>query len=289
MRHYYTTILFTNNPYLRHYLIMISERSKPRFFSHYIEDLQAHGRYTFTLEEAIRALDISENAFRKAIQRLTQEKRLMRIVNEFYAIIPFEYKLSDGIPATHYLDELMKFKKRSYYVGILSAAELHGAAHQSPQELQVITSQPMPTIKVGRSRIRFFTKSAFSETPVQPIKTPSGYIQVSTPESTALDLLRYPTPAGGLNNIATVLTELSEKIDSKKLARAASFFENCYIQRLGFLLDLLDQKKLTQNLTPYLENTRWDYVRLRAASKSKSSIKNVKWKVIVNEKVESDL
>ena len=268
---------------------MISERSKPRFFSHFIEDLQAHGRYTFARDEAIQALDITENAFNKAVQRLTQEKRLMRIVNEFYAIIPFEYRLSDGMPATHYLDSLMKFRARPYYVGILSAAELHGAAHQAPQELQVITTEPMPTIKAGRSRIHFFTKAEFSKVPTQPIKTPSGYIQVSTPEVTAFDLLRYSTPAGGLNNIATVLTELSEKIDSKKLAKAASSFENCYIQRLGFLLDQLDQKKLTQNLIPYLENTRWDYVRLRAASKSKASIKNKKWKVIVNEKVESDL
>lgn len=268
---------------------MKPERSKPRSFSHFTEELQAHGRYTFTKQEAVTALHISDNAFRKAVQRLSQEKRLIRIVNEFYAVIPFEYQLSEGMPATHYIDALMKFRKQPYYVGILSAAALHGAAHQAPQELQVITSEPMATIKAGRARIRFFTKKNIADTSVQSMKTPSGYIQVSQPEATAFDLLRYPSAAAGLNNIATVLTELSEALDPKKLSKIATNIEPCYIQRLGYLLDHLGEKKLTQNLIPLLEKTRWDYVALRPGWKKSSSVRDQKWRVLVNEKVETDL
>ncbi|MBI5139579.1 type IV toxin-antitoxin system AbiEi family antitoxin [Candidatus Nomurabacteria bacterium] len=268
------------------------QRSRPRSFSHFTEELQARGRYTFTKEETIAALHISDNAFHKAAHRLVQEKRIMRIVNKFYAVIPFEYQLSKGMPPTHYIDSLMKFRQQPYYVAVLSAAALHGAAHQSPQELQVVTSRPLPTIRAGRARIHFLTKGKFAETLKQALKTPTGYIQVSTPEATALDLLRYPRVAGGLNNIATVLTELSEVINPKKLAQIAIHCETSYIQRLGYLLDWVGAKKLTPSLITCLKKKRWDYVPLHHASNkeiNKSSERNQKWRVVVNETVEADI
>lgn len=44
---------------------------------------------------------------------------------------------------------------------------------------------------------------------------------VSTPEATALDLIGYQYHAGGLDQVATVLSELAERIDPEKLAAAA--------------------------------------------------------------------
>ncbi len=268
---------------------MVTERVSPRSLARFTEDLQGRGRYTFTKQEAIAALHISDNAFHKAAHRLIREKRLMRVVNEFYAAIPAEYRPDGSIPATHYIDALMKFRQQPYYVGVLSAAALHGAAHQAPQELQVITSAPMPIIRAGRTRIRFLTKRNLADTQVVQMKTPAGYISVSTPEATAFDLLRYPRAAAGLNNIATVLTELSEVIDSKKLTKIAENTEPSYVQRLGFLMDQVGAEKLTRSLTGCLEKQRWDYVPLRPGWKGESPQRDSKWRVIVNENVEADI
>ena len=49
-------------------------------------------------------------------------------------------------------------------------------------------------------------------------KTMSGMMQIATPEMTAFDLVRYMDAAGQVNHVATVLCELVEQLDAKKLA-----------------------------------------------------------------------
>ena len=58
-------------------------------------------------------------------------------------------------PPSWYIDDLMRNEGRPYYVGLLSAAELHGASHQAVMEFQVVTDKQMPELHVGRSRIAF--------------------------------------------------------------------------------------------------------------------------------------
>ena len=77
----------------------------------------------------------------------------------------------------------------------------------------------MATNSVGRGKIHFFVKSTLALTPMTGIKTETGVMQVSTPEATALDLVRYVKSVGGLDNVATVLEELSERIDPRILLK----------------------------------------------------------------------
>jgi hypothetical protein len=49
-----------------------------------------------------------------------------------------------------------------------------------------------------------------------------GTILVSTPEATAIDLVGYQHHAGGLDQVATILSELVENINPEKLAAAAA-------------------------------------------------------------------
>ena len=47
-----------------------------------------------------------------------------------------------------YIDSLMRHEKRSYYVGLLTAAAAHGAAHQAGMEFQVVTDKLLPDMEV---------------------------------------------------------------------------------------------------------------------------------------------
>ena len=67
----------------------------------------------------------------------------------------------------------------------------------------------------------------------------SGSIKISSPALTALDLVRYPLAAAGLDNIVSVLYELGIDIDSKQLARLSIVFSRPVVQCLGFLVDNL--------------------------------------------------
>jgi predicted transcriptional regulator of viral defense system len=207
----------------------------------------------------------------------------------FYVIVPLEYKNAGGPPPSWYIDDLMKFQKQPYYVGLLSAAALHGIAHQQPQEFQIITNKPIRPIVISRYSIRFFTKRLLQRASTSPITTFTGYMQVSTPETTAFDLLRYVNGVGGLNQIATVLTELQEKINPKALLKAAQAEpELAYIQRAGFLLDHCGAKEQTKLLAEWIDQQKRQKVLLDPAKELISKKKNDKWHVYINEQIEAD-
>jgi len=104
---------------------------------------------------------------------------------------------------------------------MLSAAALYGSGHQQPQEFQVVTDHPQRLILAGRMRIQFLVKRPLQRTVTATTKTETGTMCISTPEATAIDLIRYVSASGGLNNIATVLAELAQGMDGQKLIHAA--------------------------------------------------------------------
>jgi predicted transcriptional regulator of viral defense system len=54
-------------------------------------------------------------------------------------------------------------------VALLSAAELHGAAHQAPQVFQVMVDRHVRDRGVGRARLRFFASTHVAQgTPTDP-------------------------------------------------------------------------------------------------------------------------
>jgi predicted transcriptional regulator of viral defense system len=85
----------------------------------------------------------------------------------------------------------MHFHEQPYYVGLLSAAAIHGAAHQQPQEFQVLTARSLRPIEAVRFGVRFFVNRRIQGTATMPIKTETGTMLVSTPAATAIDLVRY--------------------------------------------------------------------------------------------------
>jgi hypothetical protein len=62
---------------------------------------------------------------------------------------------------------------------------------------------------------------------------------VGPTELTALDLVRYPRAAGGIDHIATVLSDLGGQIEPQKLGRLSLAFERPVVPRLGHLLEHL--------------------------------------------------
>src|SRR5437762_5813230 len=173
---------------------------RPRRLDDLVDSLQSQGRYTFTRAEALAALGASAEAFKKAIQLLARRRRLVSPRRGFYVIVPVQYRVAGAPPASWYIDDFMKAVGTPYYVGVLTAAALHGAAHQAPQEFQVVTTTRRRTVVVGRERVRFLRKRKLARTPVMSLKTSTGTMRVSTPEATALDLLRYVDAAGFLSN-----------------------------------------------------------------------------------------
>ena len=265
-------------------------KKKIRTLSAYLDHLRMDGRYWLSRKEAISALHISDQAFKLAAYRLSAKGSLKRVRGDFFIIIPPEHRVIGSLPAAWFIDALIKYLGQQYYVGLLAAAALHGAAHQQPMTFQVITNKSTRNITVGQVFIEFICKNSILPHFYQLKKTMSGTLQVSTPEMTAFDLVRYMSSAGQVNHVATVLCELVEQLDAEKLA---SLLKNDDVeitaaQRLGYLLDVL---QLPMDLLP-LENQlkqRKTSRRLLVLSSNEPAIDyNQRWHIEVNEQVEPD-
>lgn len=258
--------------------------------SRFVDGLQSSGKYVFRRQEAFAALAISEIAFVNAARRLVRKGRIASPRRGFYVIVPLEYRTAGSPPPAWFVDDLMKSLGRAYYVGLLSAAALHGAAHQQPQEFQVVTSTPLRPAVAGRATIRFFAKRHIERTPTQAIKTETGSMRVSTPEATAFDLVRYAPAAGHLSNVATLLSDLAERLNGQRLVvvAEADHVELSHVQRLGFLLDRVGATKLADPLAAWIIKQQPRPVLLRADQQADSAPKNERWQILANEQIELD-
>jgi predicted transcriptional regulator of viral defense system len=185
----------------------------------------------------------------------------------------------------------MQYLKGHYYVGLLSAAQLYGAAHQKPQVFQVLTNQKRRDIACGSFKISFIIKRDIEQVPTQQFKTSRGYYLASSPEATAMDLVLYPQHGAGINNVLTILIELVEKMDAEKLLQLASKSkEVAWIQRLGYLLDFIGEKKFSGKLYSTLNHFRVQKRYLLPNYPANKSAKlDKKWQVLVNAELEADL
>lgn len=257
----------------------------------WIRELLAEGRYFFTSKEAILALKKSSIAVRASVRRLKAKGLIVSPVRGFNIIISPEYQSLGCLPPEQFIPDLMSFLEQPYYAGLLTAAQFYGASHQQPQEFQVFIPQNRKRIMCGKANIHFIAKYFAKDIPTVSIKTPRGYLSISTPEITAFDLILYPHYAGGLSNVATVLVELLEKISPQKLVQAAKFVPNIStIQRLGFLLEnVLKKKTFALPFSNIVKKKARAFIPLVPSLPKKGAVVDKRWKVLMNMKIEPEL
>lgn len=253
-----------------------------RRVSDWVDELQSGGRYSFTRSQLENQLSLSDSALKMALHRLKEAGRLVSPYQEFFVVVPLEYRETGAPPPSWYVDDLMEAMGRSYYVGLLSAAAIYGAAHQRPQEFQVVADRSARSRNVGRARLRFFVRKNLAEADVRRQKTETGFMRVSTAEQTALDLLRYVYACGHLGNVAAVLDDLASELDPGRLVQVAGSTEMADAQRLGYLLDSLGHEDRVRELRSWLEEEGPSRVPLRRGGFRDASLLDEAWRVYVD-------
>jgi predicted transcriptional regulator of viral defense system len=267
----------------------MKSEDRPLKARHYIETLAAKGQYHFGSREAQSSLGVSADAAKVALNRLAKQKLIASPARGFYVIVPPEYRSLGSLPADQFIPALMKRLDLTYYAGLLTAAQYHGAAHQRPQEFQVFLDKSRRPIICGSVRVAFMVRKRLRDVPVQSFNTPRGPLLVSTPEATALDLVGYQHQAGGLDNVGTVLSELAERIEPDKLAAAAATAPVAWAQRLGYLLEHVGAGQKVSALKPYVRTHAHESTALLPNAPHRSASRLEDWKLYVNTTVETDL
>ena len=265
--------------------------------SSYASRLLSEGRIVFSANEAEQALGVKRGAFLDAAERLQRRQSLIKPRRGFYVVVPPQYASWGAPPPGWYIDDLMRHEGRPYYVGLLKAAELHGATHQAVMEFQVVTDKRLPDIRAGRTRVSFYYRKNLESVleGIEKRKTDTGKMMVSSVELTALDLVRYAHAGGGIDNIATVLADLGPELRPRNLAALSAAVERPVIQRLGHLLDYLGHADRTGLLFDKLSATgafSWVELDSKEARHPEFTLspkaRDDRWRVIVRRTPEVD-
>ncbi len=249
----------------------------------YIFSIRAQGGYSFSLDDLRSQVPGSENALSLALNRAVQKKKIVSVRKGFYIIIPPEYAAQGTLPVTYFIDDLMQWLDRSYYIGMYSAAAILGAGHQQPMEAYICIHKPaLRSIRNNRLVINFIVKSEWDNRDLQEVKTDMGYIPVSSPELTALDLLYYQHK-GGVSRTLPVLEELCESMELEILRETAERYPfTTAVQRLGYLLDReLQLNEIAIPLERFIEQKQPAYTRLSTLHPKQGNY-DQKWKIIKN-------
>lgn len=253
------------------------------------DHLLSHGRPLATLADVQDLTGLGASAAAEAMARARRAGHVFSPARGVYVPIPPAYRSWGVIPAMDFIDPLMTVMGRTYYVALLSAAELYGAAHQRPQAFQVMVSQPVPDRDLGRVRLRFYTRVGIGTIPTVSRNSATGTVRVSSPAATVLDLTARPTDAGGLSNVATVVAELVEetRLDARAIIDAAPLYPDAALRRLGWLLDLTQAMDTADLAT--VAPTPPRPVTMLDPNGPRSGPGNRKWGVVENAVVEPDL
>ena len=254
--------------------------------------LPSQGRFTFTTTEVRVVQDrVSAAGTMAALDRAEADRIIVSPVRGFHVVLPLEDR-GTGTPSWRlFLDPLMTHLQLPYYVGLLTAASIHGATPQAAQAVQVVTPRPRRPIRVGRLAIEFIVRRTAAQAPVELVTTPSGRMRVATPEMVGLDLVRYPARAGGWDNVLTVLRDLSPTMRRSGMKAALAVEPTTPdLQRLGHLLDRVGAGEVAAVLAAELQGRRFAWVPLAPGEPATRdpAERDAAWRVVVNVVPEAD-
>jgi len=251
--------------------------------------LISHGRHWVSVPEIQQILKLDRQQTWNAVSDLKRRGLLFSPTRGAYVPIPPEYRSWGAVPATHFIDPLMNHLRRRYYVGLLSAAEHHGAAHQRPQVFQVVIDRQLQPKDLGRVRLRFFTSRRIADRRAIRVNTPTGTMLVAAAEVTLLDLIHWQYQSGGLSNIGTIAAELVEnrQLGAQSLAEAARTYSASVAARAGWVLEKVAPGEMDLVELHEIALSRREAVPLSPSGPPRGNI-DKRWNVLVNTSFEPE-
>ena len=255
----------------------------------FVKALLKRGLYSFTIDEAAEKLGKQGPALNLALQRLKKAGWIASVSRGFYVALDVQHQAAGMLDPTWFVDEWARFMRMTYYVGGLSAAERHGAAHQRPMQFQIFGDRQVRNVSQPGLHLATFYKRNLTTTPTVKLKSPTGYFVASTPEATAGDIVAYHGCCPSLDHAATVLVELAEAIHPRRLADLPTKgFRLPTLQRLGWLLDFVQWPDKAELLHAALSRNALNWVALESRLPCKGP-RSDRWRVIENADIQPDI
>ncbi|MGC0249142.1 type IV toxin-antitoxin system AbiEi family antitoxin domain-containing protein [Pseudactinotalea sp. Z1748] len=249
----------------------------------------ARGRPTWTTPELAQLLGVPHDQVRRRLHAPAGRGEWVTPIQGLWIAVPPEFRTWGAPPGIEIVDAMMGHLNINYYVGWLTAASRHGAAHQAPQVFQVAVNRHVRNRTVGRTRFDFAQRSV-DHIPVIEQPTRSGTARISTVAATMLDIAADMPRAGGPNNAATVIIELSEhdQFDTTELVHLAGRFPAAAARRVGFILDHFAGRDDLHELSDFARSAAHSPSRLSATGVTSGPVDS-DWMLYINRDLEPDV
>lgn len=248
----------------------------------------AHGRSALTVPELADLLGVPHDQVRRRLHAPAQRGEWVLPVRGLWVAVPPEFRTWGAPPGIEIIDTMMRHLAIDYYVGWLTAAALHGAAHQSPQVFHVGVERQVRDRVVGRTRFAFAQRDV-GQIPVVMHPTRSGTARVSSVVATALDVASDVARSGGLDNAATVILDLAdvEAFTATGVAELAGRFPVAAGRRIGFILERFGSQVDLEPLRTAVADATATPSRLDPSGAAAGPV-DARWRLYLNRELEPD-
>lgn len=258
----------------------------------WIKEQEQRGITSFSFQQARCVFrERTEKSLKTDINRLISAKRIENVYKGFYVIIPIQYQLKGIVPPSYYINELMEYLGKPYYVGLLSAAAIYGASHQRTMITQIVTTGPRTRTSNRNSLLDWNYRQHIPEELIETRNGEMGRICYSSAELTVADLIQFASHVGGYQRAATVIAELVDTIDINKMRTVLHYTTATTMQRLGYMLDnILFEKDMADSLYGILKERAgyFNAVTMSPGHPASSSPESNRWRVDMNIDIEID-
>ena len=259
----------------------------------WVHNREIDGRPSFSYADVKDAFpSFTQQHILNDLYRLRKSGAIAQPYKGYYVVIPPHYAAKGTVPPVYYIDHLMRYLCRPYYICLLSAAEMLGAAHQRPQRFSIMTVPPEVRMQ-RQTSLDWNYRSSIPSGFLKERNSETGTVLISCPGLTSLDLIQYEHRIGGLSRAATVIEELSEQTVWKGAAKSGllTLSTVATVQRLGYILEnvLMNQSQAEELhhelklLTPKLNR-----FRLSTRKTAEGANLDKRWNIIVNTEIEID-
>lgn len=246
--------------------------------SRLLDDLQGRGRLVTNLPELAAVSGLTALAVRRQLEHLVDKVSRLPSRPSCFLIIPPEHRLRGAPPIANWLGDYCRLRQQPYYVGLLSAAAMHGSAQQAVQITQVMTTVPTRSLTLGHVHIEFHVKQRLADTPLSQIKGLAAPLAVSSPEATALDLISFQQSVGGVARATEVIAGLLPAMTAEGWRRAIPFENTAVKQRMGYVLEVIGAQKYAKIIEASLPE-KLRQVPLQSAAPSPGTGGQMPWLV----------
>ena len=258
----------------------------------WIKELAQRGMTTFSYHQVRCTFqDRSEKALKTDINRLTSSKKIQNVYKGFYVIIPVQYQLKGIVPPSYYINELMEYLEKPYYVRLLSAAAIYGASHQRAMITQVVTIEPRSRVSDKNKLLEWNYRQHIPAELIETRNAEMGRINYSSAELTAVDLVQFASNIGGYQRAATVLSELVDIIDMSNMERVLPYTTTTTMQRLGYMLEYLLFEQDKADALYHMLKKRHSYfngVLMSPRHPASDNAESNRWRINMNIDIEID-